>query len=274
MPRNVINLSRLSRAQLKSTMRNRLHGLSAGGPLVDRRLGPEPYEWLLQEYKSGKDRLRDWMEGILREFLEELPDPAKWDEEARANLFVLLQLCGANLSEDVQRLVRTRRLLDPESGGGPDLHAGLLKCLMALGHKENPRFWMTEFKMLGHDYGALIFAGLAEHGVEEATKNLLKLCRSQTAAGLIRSFVPNLIDRFGKERVVNAFKTALQDKPPKHCAMFRDWLDTVADPQSYEKHEKVLSSNGGRPQKDTSWRLSGKRHGGIPAIVPGSGGIQ
>jgi hypothetical protein len=214
------------------------------------------------------------MEGILREFLEELPDPAKWDEEARSNLFVLLQLCGANLSEDVRRLVRTRRLLDPERGGGSDLHAGLLKCLLALGHKKNPRFWMTEFKILGDDYGALIFAGLAEHSLEEATRKLPELCRSEVAAGWIRSFVPNLIDRFGKERVVNAFKTALQDQPPKHCAMLRDWLDTVLAPQPYEKHEKALSSDGGSPKKDRSWTLSGRHDGGIPLIVQAPGGIQ
>ena len=48
---------------------------------------------------------------------------------------------------------------------GPPAHAGLLKCVISLGHRGTPDFWVEQFKLLGPPYGALIFRGLMEHGL-------------------------------------------------------------------------------------------------------------
>ena len=198
-------LSHLLPADLKMGMRYQLQGISSIGPVIDRRMGPEPYEWLAQQYNSGDENLHKRMEEIIQEFLDELPNPHQWEDEALANLFTLIQLCGQPLARDIDNLLESRRLLDLDRGGSRDLHARLLKCWLGLEIEAGPEFWMKQYEYIGDDYGALIFAGLIEDGLTTATNRLADLCRSEEAANWILMYIPYLIEWFGKDTVIAAF---------------------------------------------------------------------
>jgi hypothetical protein len=199
-------LADLSFERLKQVMFRRLHGMQSIGPAFDPRVGPEPFEWLSDEYSHGSDGLRDRMTAAMRELLHELTDVERWDEDARGELLDLIQDCGDGVAEDVERLVRTRLLLETE-GAGPTAHAGLLKCLISTGHRQSREFWIEQYELLGPEYGALILSGLVEHGLEIAAGYLPNLCQHENAVQQIRLAIPILIDMFGYTKVVAAFQT-------------------------------------------------------------------
>jgi hypothetical protein len=198
-------LADLEFEDLKKVMDDRLHGYPTIGPPFDPRTGPEPYEWLRDEFLMGDNSLQSRMGKVVQIFIGELPDLNRWPADIDGNLFAFIELIGEDVVPAISEAIR--RCIDSIEEGRPvpEHHAPLLKCLMALGHKRSPEFWMEQYKHLGDRYGAVIFAGLIEHGFETAIQYLPVLCRDEKAAVWIASFIPNLENRFGKEKVQKAF---------------------------------------------------------------------
>jgi hypothetical protein len=196
-------LARLTTDELRDVIRQRLHGRRSIGPPVDVRVGPEAFEWLSEEFRRGDAGLQHRMTAVLRDFLGELADVERWPEEARFALLDLIQDCGEGLVDDLFRMIRQQTLLRP-ADLGPDAHAGLLKCLIANGHHATPEFWLEQFHLLGPDYGALIFSGLVDHGLELAMGHLPELTVNDEARQYVRWLFPHLKDKFGVQTVVDA----------------------------------------------------------------------
>ena len=128
--------------------------------------GDEPFEWLAEQYLAGSDGLQARMASALRDLLKELPNPVLWPAMARNNFLALIQSCGQRIASDVFESVRTCRMIQVRDPYHIDTHAGLLKCLIALGRLSDPSFWLKQLGLLGPQYGALIFSGLASHGLD------------------------------------------------------------------------------------------------------------
>src|SRR3954447_22399935 len=88
------SLADLSFKRLKQVMFDRLHGHQSIGPATDPRVGPEPFEWLSEQFRRADTALRGRMSAILREFLDEVTDLKAWPEHARDDLLDLIQDCG------------------------------------------------------------------------------------------------------------------------------------------------------------------------------------
>jgi hypothetical protein len=225
-------------------MFDRLHGLSSLGPPLDTRTGTEPYAWLAEAFEAGSDGLRDRMTSVLRDFLHALPAPEDWPQEALNNLFDLLQKCGDRLAGDIRHLVRTERLLHAEKGGRPEYHAGLLKCLIALGHHADAEFWLEQLALLGPGYGALIFSGLLEHGLSKAVRYLPQVCQTEEAAYWIRLLIPSLKDEWGEEEVLEAFHFQLSKLPDEARSELEKELGPPPElPDSLQRYAKRLWTN-------------------------------
>jgi len=197
-----IDLSALSLEKLREVMFDRLHGHQSLGPALDRYGDTPPYLWLVDEYGLGGDRLRSWMARIAEDFAGELTDIEVWPPDARENLLDLAQECGL-AQETVRRLVGTKALLD-HPNGGPDAHASLLKCSLEQDQRRSVPFWLEQLELLGDDYGALIFGGLLEHGLDTAAKYLPKCCASEEATIHMSLVIPALVARHGLNEVVEA----------------------------------------------------------------------
>lgn len=189
---------------LREWVRDVLHGFSTIGPPFDPRLGIRPFEQLSELFRRADRVVRDRITQALHEFLGELTDTTRWPEKARWDLLDFIQDCGHGVIGDIRAMVRQRTLYDAE-GIGPGGHAGLLKCLLSLGVLSDPAWWLEQYELLGPDYGALIFSGLAKHGLDEAVSRLPVLCARDHAARKIRLLIPGLVNRFGLERVQKSF---------------------------------------------------------------------
>lgn len=196
-------LSDLSELQLRQVIYARLQGDPSIGPPFDPRVGPDPLAWLSDQYRRGDAGLQHRMTAVLRDCLAELPDTQRWPEQTRCALLDLIQDCGESLIDDLLRLIRQRALLDAE-GLGPDAHAGLLKCLISNGHRVTPEFWFEQLALLGPRYGALIFSGLIDHGLDIAMRQLPALSADPEARQQIRWLFPHLKDRYGVQAVREA----------------------------------------------------------------------
>ena len=153
------------------------------------------------------------MTTVIREFLRELSDAALWPADARSNLLDLIQDCGDPelLGDDIRALIRQRSLLDLPPAG-PVAHAGLLKCLIALGNRQTPEFWHQQLEILGGEYGALVFSGLIEHGIETAARSL-----SEVAAGVQDDNRQPRVFRFKRlpTKTADDFGTHVVPPPPR-----------------------------------------------------------
>lgn len=232
------SLTDLPFEQLKRVMFARLHGEQSFGPITDPRVGLEPFEWLVEQFQRGDTGLRDRMTAVMGEFLNELADLEAWPAPARSNLLDVLQDCGDALVDDIRRLIRIQTLLKLAGAGAP-AHAGLLKCLISLEHRETPEFWMEQFNLLGPEYGALIFSGLLDHGLDVAVRRLPHLCRHDHALQQIRLLLPVLQDEFGTERVLRTFQSQFERLPKTTCAVFVADLK-VDEPEEVAETEPKL----------------------------------
>jgi hypothetical protein len=222
-------LADLGFERLKQVMFDRLHGERSIGPATDPRVGPEPFEWLVEHYRRGDSGLRDRMTAAIREFLAEVTDLQRWPTRARNDLLDLIQYCGGGLVNDLHRLIRTEVLLKlPHEG--PPAHAGLLKCLISLSHRGTPDFWIEQFKLLGPQYGALIFRGLMEHGLDFAVRHLPDLSADEEALTNLRLLLPVVEDRFGSEVVVEGFLKQFPQLSAEAREAFANDLSIAVDP--------------------------------------------
>lgn len=197
-------LGEMEYSALRQLMFDVLHGTQVLGPPLDPRSGIRPFEQLSEVCLRGDRVVRRRIAQVIREFLYELVDIEAWPEDARGDLLDFVQDCGDEVVEDLRTLVRQKTLLDAAAIGPPG-HAGLLKCMLSLGAYSTPAWWLEQFDLLGPDYGALMFSGLVEHGLDHATGQLPKLCASDLAAREIAMLIPGLVDQYGLDRVQEAF---------------------------------------------------------------------
>ena len=168
------------------------------------------------------------MTALLGDFLEELPDTNRWPERARIAVLDLIQDCGESLIEHLHRLIRQRTFLRAE-GLGPEAHAALLKCLMSNGHHATPEFWLAQSEVLGPEYGALIFSGLIDHGLDLAMNHLPRLCAHEEAKSYVRWLFPHLKDTFGVAVVLEQLERIRTQLPDETYRLYRsDLVPTLA----------------------------------------------
>lgn len=196
MSETTLSLESLNSGELEQVIVDRLHERRSVGPAVDLRAGESHIEWLIDQFRQGSTGLRDRMSAALRTLLTKKCQG--WTPAARANLLDVLQECGDQLTDEILAAVRTRSLLD---FGGPEAHAGLLKCLISLNRRLSPDFWLDQLELLGPEYGALILSGLVQHGLSMGMHFLPQLSRHEAAAREIRLALPVLDDMFGRQDV-------------------------------------------------------------------------
>jgi hypothetical protein len=225
-------------------MFDRLHGLRTLGPAIDARLGPAPFNWLIDEFRRGDSGLRDRMTEVLRRFLGDVGDLQVWPASARDNLLDVIQDCGEELVDDIRRLVRMRALLD-QPAAGVSAHGGLLKCLLSLRHYGTPEFWLDQYRIIGPKSGALIFTGLIEHGLDTATVHLPELCADAEACRYIMLTIPVLQDRFGTAAVTIAFQKQFSRLNGPAIRLFAAVLtrDPETSARADEPSDVVIASN-------------------------------
>ncbi len=201
-----------------------LHGTAVIGPAPDPRRGIRPFERLSDLFRRADRVVRGRITETIREFLYELADTSRWPPEARWDLLDLVQDCGHDgVVDDIRVLIRQKTLYQAADIGAAG-HAGLVKCLLSLGALSTPEWWLEQFDLLGKDYGALIFSGLVEHGLDEAVSRLPMLCDSDHALQEMRLFIPGLVDEFGLERVREAFSAQLPHVPQAAAQAFAEDL--------------------------------------------------
>jgi len=194
----MLNLQELPYAELKTRVRDRLAGLSAGGPPVDPRIDA-PYDWLVESYRRGSEGFQLRFSEVLGELLQEvITEEGGWGASAENRLFAVVRQCGHGLVSDLHRWVEG---LDPGSDRERDRLALMLKALLALGRHGTVAFWLEQHGKLRREYGALIFAGLVEQGLEVAVRYLPVLCQDDGTCGRIEAQFPALCNRFGSARV-------------------------------------------------------------------------
>jgi hypothetical protein len=205
-PATSISLADLSADDLSQAIYNRLRGHAGVGPPVDPRVGPEPYRWLVEQFEHGDAGLQVRLTAVMRDFLRELPSqPERWPRDLRFALLDWIKAAGHLLVDDLHRLATEGAFLQNESLG-VEAHAGLLKCLLALGCLESPEFWLDQLPQLGADYGALIFRGLAEHDLILAMRHLPQLAADAEARHMIRWGLPWLQNKYGLHDVLRQLK--------------------------------------------------------------------
>lgn len=206
-----VDLGALSLEQVGQVMLDRLHGHQSLGPALDPYGDTPPYLWLVDEYGVGSDRLCSWMARIAEEFAADMTDTEAWPPEARENLLDLAQECGL-ARKAVARLIDTKALLD-HPRGGQEAHAALLKCSLEQVDRRSVPFWLEQLKVLGDDYGALIFGGLLEHGLQTAAAHLADCCASDEAVANMSLVIPALVARYGLDEVVEELQGPLAQLP-------------------------------------------------------------
>jgi len=239
-------LTDLSFEDLKEVMLERLHGHQSVGPPIDPRGDYSAHLWVVEQYRVGTDGLRDRMAIVAEEFVANLTDTTEWPREARVNLLDMVQECRMGL-EAVERLIRSGELLEVQDAGR-DAHAGLLKSSLALGHKRSPDFWLEQLGLLGNDYGALIFGGLVEHGIERAAEYLPRCCASEDAIANMDLLISALVNQCGLDIVGSAVESQLDNLLPEA----RPRLKQSLEDEGYEfnlgpslnEHVTVLRESG------------------------------
>jgi hypothetical protein len=246
------SLTDLDFERLKQVMFDRLHGEQSIGPATDPRGGPEPFEWLVEQFQRGDSGLRDRMTVVMREFLAELTDLQRWPTRARNDLLDLIQYCGSGLVDELHRLIRAETLwkLPYE---GPPAHAGLLKCLISLGRRGTPDFWVEQSQLLGPPYGALIFRGLMEHGLEFAVRHLPELSADAEALVNLRLLLPIVEDRFGSETVAEAFRKQFPRLSAEAREAFAVDLSGTADASKGTAREPVFGTLASITDASSDW---------------------
>ena len=205
------NLVRLDDDGLEQAMRNRLHSLSSVGPPIERR-GNEEYgfEWLSTIYQDASPNLRTRMTVVMSKFIDELHDPQKWNEPAYVSLFGLLQTSGDGLVDKILTYVQNDELIKQRGeGDGKDVHAGLVKALLAQKYSGTPDFWEHQLDLLGEDYGALIFAGMEQHGLDKAVGLLPRISKSDKAIDWMVPYLSVLYHNHGRDEIVLKFSSVL-----------------------------------------------------------------
>ena len=203
----------LNRAELRQVILDRLNGLPSIGPTIDVRCGPLPYEWLSDEYANAEESTRNHMMNILCEFIEGLVNYNAWSKSACANLFGLIQECES--PELFAPIHNTLHSLSRDNDvNSKDIRAGLIKCLIAFNHRFVPQYLHYQLDCLGSDYGAVIFAAMLNHGLDEATDLIPKFAGSRNAVNWLCLYRSNLYCQFGQKLVQDAFRRVL-DKVPE-----------------------------------------------------------
>jgi hypothetical protein len=149
------------------------------------------------------------METIARDFAKELSDGVRWPEEARVILLDFIQdapIPSNALDGVLDGLIQKQTLLKQF---GRDAHASLLKCVLNSGHKYSPEFWLGQLRILGADYGALVFGGL----LPAAAAHLKACCASEDAAQNMSLLIPVLVDDHGCEAVEKELGSRLRELP-------------------------------------------------------------
>ena len=250
-------LAGLSHEELREVMYSRLQGYPSIGPVADLRAGPEPFEWLSEQFQHADAGLQHRMTSVLRGFLDELTNTERWPEGSRCALLDLLQDCGETLIDDLFRLIRQQDLLGVE-GLGADAHAGLLKCLISNGHHVTAEFWLEQFELLGPPYGALVFSGLVDHGVELAMSHLPQLSSDREAKQRIRWLFPHLKDRYGVQAVTAALDAQRERLPNETYLLYRGDLVVPVVRDITTPEAELTDSGGQRPASERSGPISAK----------------
>jgi hypothetical protein len=220
-----------------------LHGTAVIGPPPDPRRGIRPFEVLSDLFQRADRVVRSRVTEILREFLYELIDTAVWPAQARWDLLDLVQDCGHDgVVDDIRVLIRQKTLYQAADIGAAG-HAGLVKCLLSLGALSTPEWWLEQFDLLGKDYGALIFSGLVEHGLDEAVSRLPMLCDSDHALQEMRLLIPSLVDEFGLERVREALSEQLASLSHTASKAFAEELRITVLPSREESRRRASGAD-------------------------------
>jgi hypothetical protein len=207
----VLDLSQLDFEDLKGVLRDRLHGLDAGGPPIDPH-GNEPvYQWILDTYGRADRRVQDRLLLALKDLLGELPDEQAWPRPAAQELLGLLQRCGRELAPSIRDLARSGQLIQSRPNDGRDIQALLLKPLIAAGDPATVTFWKEQLNLLGPTYGALIVSAMLPHGLDRTLRELLPdVTADERASQWLVLLLPTLHERCGgMEAVREAFRSHL-----------------------------------------------------------------
>jgi hypothetical protein len=216
-------------------MLDRLHDHQSIGPPIDPRGDYPAHLWLVEQYRlgaDGLDGLRDRMDMVAEEFVANLTDTTEWPREARVSLLDMVQECRMDLNA-VETLIRGGALLEIQDAGR-DAHASLLKSSLAVGHRRSPDFWLEQLGLLENDYGALIFGGLLEHGIETAAEYLPRCCASEDAIAHMDLLIPALVDKYGLDIVGSAVERQLDSLLPDA----RTQLSQSLEDEGYEFNPK------------------------------------
>lgn len=232
----IVNLSGLTYRDLKQHIKDRLFGEVAGGVPIDTR-GDEPvYQWLVDSFRQGSDGLQNRMTEAFKELLFEALSTSEWNESIY-QLLDLLQLVGKELISEIYQ-----RLTGPEIGDS-DVRAGLLKVFVAHQHKGTEAFWLNQYNLLGPEYGALVFAGLVEHGLDTAVAHFPQLAKNDHALAWLELYIPSLIDRFGLEATKTAFHLLWDQMNDAQKKALKDQIGVPV-------HHRTKSGNIIIPQED------------------------
>jgi len=246
-------LAPLDPTTLQRVVEARLHARVQCGPPIPP--GAElPDDWLVEQFELAAPDLRARLDSTLRRILAALPDPEAWPPSARDAFFVLLHRCGQSVVDDVRAAIAAERLLARRDEYHLDALAGLLKCMIALRALGTPAFWIEQAARLGPRYGAVVFAGLLEHGLTPAFKALPQLCTDTEALHWIGVQLSVAVDRHGLAATSKALKSRSRElSPAARATLERElaWLGAV------EGHVPLRPAE---PLMDAATGLSTRHH--------------
>jgi hypothetical protein len=161
-----------------------------------------PVELLTRTYHRLDPWVRQTFQDILLEFLSELvraPD-SRWKTTAAEHLLLLVAAVFPGMPTLPRAIDLLRFIVDTErDSAGSAAHpvpVFALKCLIALGHRTAPAFWLRQYDRRGARAAGPVLRGLALWDLASPFVWLADNAHDRAATSALRAALPLLVEKF------------------------------------------------------------------------------
>lgn len=220
-----------SDAEWKAWLRARLLGSGPFVPPVDRGKDEDPFDEPARLWKTGREEIRIPLRRAILELLEEVAvDP--WPAEPSEQLTRLIE--SIELWEAVGRM---EAIVGRQPRNAMQVRA--LRTLLGLGWHGRPQFWEQQVPTLGREWPALVFSGLAAHGLDLAFRHLPKLASDARRMRDILDLWPSLVRQHGLAPLHDRAEAALARLPQDSRQLLMGWIQHQTPPP----HPSIQETN-------------------------------
>ncbi len=236
-------LEKMSFAELKAWVADRLQERGAAGSSIDRRMDEPAYSVLLHRWQSGEDAFRERLERVCVALIAEVARKP-WAADHAHNLGALIEEAEMfRAAEELKSVVRAHTWLrDPD---GLRRHMIALRTLLGLGCKEDPNFLLDEHNtVLNRRFPELVFRGLLAHGMRPAFSRLGEIVSDAVETRRVLALFPSILDKNGLEELA----AAVAEARPRLTREVASEIGTWARRRGYDEIIEALGEPQARKQ--------------------------